>query len=191
MVAWLRRLLPGSNRSGNHQLARLASFLEENPNPIIEVDTRGAVTYLNPAARTHFADLLFLSPSEHPIVTGLKETIANLKSAGKQSLTREVTVGNKIYEQHISYVPETDVVRSYNVDITERKQVEHLKDEFLSVVSHELRTPLATIKEFNAMLADQLAGPVTPAQREYLSIIKTNVDRLARIIDDLLDMAKI
>lgn len=76
-------------------------------------------------------------------------------------------------------------------DITDRKRAEYLKDEFVSTVSHELRTPLATIKEFTGILADRIAGPLTPKQQEYLGIIKANVERLARIIDDLLDMAKI
>ena len=73
----------------------------------------------------------------------------------------------------------------------ELKRLDQLKSDLVSMVSHELRTPLATIKEFTAILTDQIAGPVTSAQEEYLGIIRANIDRLARIIDDLLDMAKI
>ena len=73
----------------------------------------------------------------------------------------------------------------------ERYRAERLKDEFVSTVSHELRTPLATIREFTAILSDQISGPLTPDQKEHLSIIKSNVDRLTRMIDNLLDMAKI
>jgi len=73
----------------------------------------------------------------------------------------------------------------------ELKRVDQLKSDLVSMVSHELRTPLATIKEFTAILIDEIAGPVTTDQQEYLGIIKGNIDRLSRIIDDLLDMAKI
>ncbi len=73
----------------------------------------------------------------------------------------------------------------------ELKRLDQLKTDLVSMVSHELRTPLATIKEFTAILADQLGGPLTASQQEFLGIIKGNVDRLSRIIDDLLDMAKI
>ena len=73
----------------------------------------------------------------------------------------------------------------------ELKRIDQLKSDLLSMVSHELRTPLATVKEFTAILADQIAGPTTQAQQEYLGIIRANIDRLARIIGDLLDMAKI
>ena len=73
----------------------------------------------------------------------------------------------------------------------ELKRLDQRKSDLISVVSHELRTPLATINEFTAILSDGIAGPVTPDQQEYLAIIKANVDRLARIIGNLLDMGKI
>ncbi len=73
----------------------------------------------------------------------------------------------------------------------ELKRLDQLKSDLVSMVSHELRTPLATIKEFTAILSDKIAGPVTPDQAEYLGIVRANIDRLSRIIDDLLDMAKI
>ena len=73
----------------------------------------------------------------------------------------------------------------------ELKGVDQMKSDFVSMVSHELRTPLATIKEFTGILSDEISGPVNKDQKEYLEIVKANIDRLARIIDDLLDMAKI
>ncbi|MBF0494039.1 MAG: CHASE domain-containing protein [Candidatus Omnitrophica bacterium] len=75
-------------------------------------------------------------------------------------------------------------------DITERKRLEKVKDEFISVVSHELRTPLAAIKESIAIVLDGIAGPVSEEQNDFLSTGKRNVDRLARLINDLLDFQK-
>jgi len=73
----------------------------------------------------------------------------------------------------------------------ELKRMNQLKSDLISMVSHELRTPLATVKEFTAIMADGIAGPITADQKDYLGIVRSNVDRLSRIIDDLLDMAKI
>ena len=73
----------------------------------------------------------------------------------------------------------------------ELKRLSQLKSDLVSMVSHELRTPLATVKEFTSILADEIAGPLNKDQQEYLGIIRSNLDRLARIIDDLLDMAKL
>ena len=71
------------------------------------------------------------------------------------------------------------------------RRVEQLQSEFILTVSHELRTPLATLKEFTALLIDQLAGPITPEQRNHLAIMQANVERLSRIIEELLSMSAI
>jgi PAS domain S-box-containing protein len=83
-------------------------------------------------------------------------------------------------------------------DITERKKTEEklketmkIKSEFTSVVSHELRTPLTAIKEGIALVFDGLAGEVNEEQKELLGISKKNVDRLARLINDILDFQKL
>jgi signal transduction histidine kinase len=76
-------------------------------------------------------------------------------------------------------------------DITERKQLEQMKDEFVGTVSHELRTPLTAIKGFIELVADGDAGPVTDSQREFLQIASRNTDRLGNLINDLLDVNRI
>lgn len=66
-----------------------------------------------------------------------------------------------------------------------------IKTDFTATVSHELRTPLAAIKEGIAIVADGTAGTTTERQREFLEIAKRNVDRLTRLINDLLDFQKL
>jgi signal transduction histidine kinase len=82
-------------------------------------------------------------------------------------------------------------VISSGEDITERKKVEKLKDEFLSTVSHELRTPLTTIREAVSQVLDGILGETTEQQRYFLSMCLEDVDRLTRIINSLLDISKI
>ena len=65
-----------------------------------------------------------------------------------------------------------------------------MKDEFLSHVSHELRSPLASIYSFAGILADGLAGDITPPQAEYLEIILRNSRQLRSMIDDLLQVTR-
>ncbi|MCX7927373.1 MAG: cell wall metabolism sensor histidine kinase WalK [Candidatus Omnitrophica bacterium] len=76
-------------------------------------------------------------------------------------------------------------------DITSEKEVDRMKSEFVSIVSHELRTPLTTIREAVAQMLDGLLGPITNRQQEFLSICLQDIDRLTRIINDLLDISKI
>ncbi|MCX5679993.1 MAG: ATP-binding protein [Candidatus Omnitrophica bacterium] len=66
-----------------------------------------------------------------------------------------------------------------------------IKTDFTATVSHELRTPLAAIKEGIAIVLDGTAGPIETKQKEFLEISRRNVDRLTRLINDLLDFQKL
>ena len=76
-------------------------------------------------------------------------------------------------------------------DISERKRVERLKNEFVSTVSHELRTPLTSIAGSLGLLAGGAAGPLTDRARRLITIAHTNSLRLVRLINDILDIEKI
>jgi signal transduction histidine kinase len=65
------------------------------------------------------------------------------------------------------------------------------KSEFLANVSHELRTPLTAIKGFVDNMLDGLTGELNPRQLRYLTRLQANTDRLARLINDLLDLSRI
>lgn len=73
-------------------------------------------------------------------------------------------------------------------DITERKVLDRMKDDFVGTVSHELRTPLTAIKGFIELVADGDAGPVNDTQREFLLVAARNSDKLGVLINDLIDM---
>lgn len=65
--------------------------------------------------------------------------------------------------------------------------LEAQKQQFLRHMSHELKTPLASVREGSALLADGVAGEVTPGQREILSLIDASGRELQRLIEQLLD----
>lgn len=76
-------------------------------------------------------------------------------------------------------------------DITERKRMESLKDDFVAVVSHELRTPLTSIRGSLGLLAGGAAGKLSDTARSLVDISASNCERLVRLINDILDMEKI
>ncbi|HUU37094.1 MAG TPA: ATP-binding protein [Candidatus Desulfaltia sp.] len=89
-------------------------------------------------------------------------------------------------------------------DITARKQADELrmeierhikldklKDNFINTVSHELRTPLSITKEAISLILEKVQGEINDQQTEILTIAKNNIERLARIINGLLDVSKI
>jgi PAS domain S-box-containing protein len=75
-------------------------------------------------------------------------------------------------------------------DISERKEVERMKDEFVSTVSHELRTPLTAISASLALLADGMAGELPPDAQGLVDVANASSGRLVRLIGDVLDIQK-
>jgi PAS domain S-box-containing protein len=89
--------------------------------------------------------------------------------------------------------------------LRERKQIEmelkeaneqlikfnDLKDEFVSIASHELRTPLSIISGAVKLLSDEIPGKIVSGQKEILDMAMKNLNRLARIVDSLLNISKI
>jgi signal transduction histidine kinase len=71
------------------------------------------------------------------------------------------------------------------------KELDRLKSEFLSTVSHEIRTPIAVMKGGVSLCLDGVAGAVTDMQKEILGDTLESIDRLMRLITDLLDVSKI
>ena len=76
-------------------------------------------------------------------------------------------------------------------DVTQERELDRMKTEFVSQVSHELRTPLTAIKGFTDLLLDGDAGELNEEQEEYLQTVKSNADRLVTLINDLLDVARL
>ncbi|MDQ1078074.1 ATP-binding protein [Pseudoroseomonas cervicalis] len=76
-------------------------------------------------------------------------------------------------------------------DISERRRVDRLKDEFVSTVSHELRTPLTSIRGSLGLVASGRLGPMPDAARRLLDIALGNSERLVLLVNDILDIQKI
>jgi PAS domain S-box-containing protein len=74
-------------------------------------------------------------------------------------------------------------------DITQRKEVERMKDELISTVSHELRTPLASLRGFAELMLQRNFSP--EKQRDLLGVIHSEAIRLTHLIDDFLDLQRI
>ena len=76
-------------------------------------------------------------------------------------------------------------------DITERKKVDRMKNEFVSTVSHELRTPLTSIRGALGLVGSGSAGELPEKAQPLVDIATKNCDRLIRLINDILDIEKI
>ena len=76
-------------------------------------------------------------------------------------------------------------------DVTERRTIERIRDEFTSVVSHELRTPLTSIRGSLGLLESGVLGPLPERAQRMTQIAVENTDRLVRLINDILDLERL
>ena len=75
-------------------------------------------------------------------------------------------------------------------DVSARRELERMKDEFISIVSHELRTPLTSIRGSLGLLEAGVAGELPAKVQRMLTIAVSNTDRLIRLINDILDIER-
>lgn len=75
-------------------------------------------------------------------------------------------------------------------DVSERRAVERMKDELLSVLGHELRTPLTSIRGSLGLLDGGVLGPLSARGQRMISIAVSNTDRLIRLLNDVLDVER-
>jgi signal transduction histidine kinase len=86
---------------------------------------------------------------------------------------------------------EAEAARRAMVEQNKRlRELDRLKDEFLSLVSHELRTPLTSIRGYLDLVLDEEAGDLNPEQRRFLEAVERNSGRLLRLVGDLLFVAQ-
>ncbi|BAQ65943.1 EAL domain-containing protein [Geminocystis sp. NIES-3709] len=156
---------------------RLASFPELSPNPIIEFDFDGKITYTNPAANLCFKDLLTKKNISSPLIAGLHNK-PNQSNGGL--IIREIKIQDKYFEQYIHYLSRENVIRTYIFDITERKNSE---EKLKYQAFHDTLTGIPNRDFFYWKLARLLKKRKQNQQK--LAILFIDIDRFKNINDTL------
>lgn len=168
---------------------KLAAVLAHMADGVLMMDTRGHLLVMNPSA---VEMLRGTAPGDQP-VQPLREGLARALQS-RDELSEEIPLHDGRIARAI-YSPvraEHGEVIGYVIilhDITELRRLAELKTEFVSDVSHELKTPLASIKGLAEILLDG-ALQEKDGQR-FLVSIGREVDRMARLVKDLLNLSKI
>ncbi len=121
----IARRLAGAGQSSEEKLQvdadrlaqRMSSFPHHNPNPVVETDLDGNVTYVNPAAEELIGGR-DSSTSSHPLALRLGPLLGRLIRERSGAISREIDVQGATFEQKIIYIPEDLVVRIYSNEIT-------------------------------------------------------------------------
>jgi PAS domain S-box-containing protein len=202
-LAQERDLLAVRSRELDRAGAQLRGIVEAASDGILTVDAGGRITSANPAAEGLFAypahdlvgrSLHSLLPDPADGADPLPAATSGGGGGGRQELSAVRRDGSRFpVELSVSVVRTAQdhffavVVR----DITERKAIERMKDEFIGTVSHELRTPLTAIRGHLELVLEGDAGPIGPLQREFLGIAAQSTERLGALINDLLDVERL
>ena len=158
---------------------------------VLTLDDKGLIQECNLAALRIFGDGAQRLEGRHCEAV-LGATLADLLAQGEIALTRsdasrfpaELALSQWHEAERLRY---TIVIR----DLTERRRVERMKDEFLATVSHELRTPLTSVLGALGLLASGAAGALPKAALPLAEVAKRNGERLSHLIDDILDLTKL
>ena len=122
-------------------LKRLASFPEQNPNVVIEMDSKGNVLYTNSNTKKVFPGI-DIQGKEHPVLRDFSEILPAIKNNPNNPLTREIKFSDKYFEQKFFYLPANDLVRIFSYDISEIKNTLQLlkesEEKFRSLVENSL-----------------------------------------------------
>lgn len=199
---------------------KLVHTLESLTAGLIFINQHGRIGQINAQARAMFQVSGTVDPVSKPMEEIIRhdQCLAIIKRKTEEALNPvpktaeeeeeerkqpdEITVEDKdgepyIYQLHVATVRDDNnqpigTVVIFN-DITDIRNVERMKTEFVSVVSHELRTPLTPMKGFvRTLLEDENEEWYTREdRREFYGIIESNVDRLSRLISDLLNVSRI
>ena len=188
--------------------ARQEAIFDGAKDGMIVLNPSGSIESLNPAAERMFgyqagelrrrdvAVLFDAAPERGLVESFLKRLTARQRhgSTEFQEFVGRAKDGRSFpAEVSISPVQLATDIRFLAVlrDISERKQVDRMKTEFVSTVSHELRTPLTSIAGSLGLIAGGAAGEIPARAARLVEIAQSNCARLVRLINDILDIEKI
>jgi PAS domain S-box-containing protein len=176
--------------------AQLGAILAGTDDAIVATDGEGRLTLLNPAAERALG-VAFADAAGRPVESVLPHEPLALAFLQARSRSGSVPPGELTLPNGRTLFFTISAIAAgprgeggwvaVMQDISHLKQVDRLKNEFVSAVSHDLRTPLATIHGF----ADVLAHMVDGEAQEYAERIKGQATRTAKLVEELLDLGKI
>nr|HID59635.1 response regulator [Desulfobacterales bacterium] len=132
--------------------------------------------------------------NDEALLTTLKNILSG-QCSERESISQEISVGKNVLRIMSAPVlsPDNSVVGTVTVfdNITAFKQLDQMKSDFVNMVAHELRSPLISLRQLNTVILEGLTGPLQEKQRDFISRGLRKIDQLIRLINDLLDVARI
>ena len=151
----------------------LSSMLEEN-DPLCQLMTERKIEVILPLVHHGLVGYLFLG--EH---------------LTSHYTSRDIKVLSMIDDSLVIAIQNALSVEAIRESNTELRQIDKIKDEFVSIASHELRTPMTVIRGYVSLLQRQQLGPQNDKQQVILNKISDNTKTLINLVNDMLDLSKL
>jgi PAS domain S-box-containing protein len=167
------------------------------PLALVIVARSGAIHGVNPQALRllgwspqeiegmHVTDLLQVSQVEFPLPEEFRISSFETRLATRDM--RSIFVAVTISELDDA----SDVWLVSLQDISERKQLEQMKRDFVAMVSHDLRTPLTTMQLVHEFVEEEARQKLSDLANKELAVVRSNINRLIALINNLLDIEKL
>jgi PAS domain S-box-containing protein len=178
--------------------------LDSLTDPVIVADQEGRVVYMNRAAQVAYGTQVPLTPRAvrdvipDPVVSSevasaLTRKAPTLEEDAKY-VTMEVSGRSRVYRIRSAPMRDVDnmLIGAVTVleDVTHLRELDRLKTEFIGVASHELRTPVTSLVLSVDLMAEGAAGELNPTQQRIVQAQREDLERLNRLMSDLLDMSR-
>ena len=194
-----------SERLGRAQQSAQAT-IDSFPDPVVVLDTLGRVETANPAAQT----LLGVRPPADGETPAPWPPPDSLRAAVRDALDSQRPTLTETFEQAVAfrhgggervYLPQVRPIRDpagetlgaavVLSDVTRYQLLDRLKSDWVATVSHELKTPLTSVRLAVHVLLEELVGPLEVKQVELLLEARENTERLLKLIEHLLALARL
>jgi PAS domain S-box-containing protein len=192
---WTRRevkLTTASLQRRVDELVKFDTIIENIEDGVIMVDDRFNILLLNAAVRRAFGLWHDDNVSGKPVIQVLPhpDLKALLQKKGSYPVPHhEIAFDDgRVFSAQITPIPGIGLAITMQ-DITYLKQVDRLRNEFISTVSHDLRSPLTAVLGYVELL--ERVGPINEQQREFIRRVRGSVESITSLVNDLLELGRI
>jgi two-component system sensor histidine kinase GlrK len=183
---WFRQEKEKFSNSILEELEKIRNTIQQNTNEkIVELYEAGVEAYQMSIVMTAVL-LIFGLTLSYLINRSITQPISVLVKK-----TRDIGRGDFKGNVNLTSPPElAELASAFNLMCNKLGELDQMKSDFFSTVTHELRTPLSSIKMGISLLAEGREGPLTEGQKELLTLVKQENNRMVGLVNAILDLAK-
>ena len=194
-ITQMRSVWLSKNAQLEAQTISDSAVLDSLPDPLLMLNGQGDIIGANQAARTLFGEnIREKKVSDLFYMPALLAAVADVLAGNETHQALELVLGYRVFNVKIDMLPvmaKHGAVAAMSLyDITAQKKLEQAQIDFIANASHELKTPLSVLSGFIETL-QTTAKDDPKAQEEFLKIMQTQAQRMAKLISNLLSLSKI